>query len=206
MVKLADNATILSQTLTNGFGQVVAEGAANTSDALYTRDEYNAKGQLVKQCQDTGSGSTPTAVRTYTSGGMTLVQTDGRGNATTTVTDAAGNTTVTSYDANHDQPARVTDAQGHTSCYRCDHRGRKAAEWGTGIQPAVFAYDEADRLTALTTFQAEAGDISADLGERTDGDTTTWTYHDATGLETLKTYADGSSVSKTYDTYNRLHI
>ena len=38
-------------------------------------------------------------------------------------TDGRGNTTAT-----------VTDKQGNTSCYRYDARGRKLAEWGTGIQ------------------------------------------------------------------------
>ena len=36
------------------------------------------------------------------------------------------------------------------------------------------------------------------------GDKTTWAFHPATGLELSKTYADGSSVQKTYDAYNRL--
>ncbi len=112
--------------------------------------------------------------------------------------------TTTEYDAAHNQPSIITDAMGNTTCYRYDARGRKVAEWGTGIQPAVFSYDDADRLTTLTTFRANDGDITTDPSERTDGDTTRWTYHDATGLETRKTYADGSSIAKTYDAYNRL--
>ncbi len=160
------------------------------------------------------AGITTSQTRAYTSTGMTLTQTDGRGNTTTSITDlagraisvadAAGNVTTTAYCTDSDSPATITNAQGKTSCYRYDQRGRKVAEWGTAIQPATFAYDDADRLTALTTFRVNAGDITTDPTERTDGDTTTWTYHTATGLEISKTYADGMGTTKTYDAYNRL--
>ena len=90
-----------------------------------------------------------------------------------------------------------------TTCYSYDIRGRKTAEYGTAIQPACFAYDEADRTVALTTFRANEGDITSDPSGRTDGDTTIWLYDEATGLELKKTYADGSCVSKTYDDLNR---
>ncbi len=160
------------------------------------------------------SGITRTQTRQFTATGMRLTQTDGRGNTTTSltdkagrtvsVTDAAGNTTTTAYDATSDNPATITNAQGKTTCYRYDERGRKVAEWGTAVQPATFAYDEADRLTALTTYRAGTETISVDPSGRTDGDTTTWTYHAATGLELTKSYADGKGTTKSYDTYNRL--
>ncbi len=350
-VKLADNTTILSQTITTDFGQVVAQAQPNANGGfIYSRSEYNAKGQLTKQYQDTGwntaktaatlyeydtfgnvvkqtlalsssptpqnspvtemaygaealtdgiyrtvtrtrynaegnplvsvqkslvsnlsdtlesknltidernltstqwveyhngtkrksyntlptsnitaeavtvdgftlsqtdnAGVTTTNTRSYTANGMIHSQTDGRGNTTTTVTDtagrtltvtdAAGNVTTTAYDSAHDLPATVTDAQGNTSCYRYDVRGRKVAEWGTGIQPVMFGYDDADRMVTLTTFRAGTETVSTDPSNRTDGDTTTWSYHDASGMETAKTYADNSSVVKTYDAYNRM--
>ena len=81
---------------------------------------------------------------------------------------------------------------------------RKIAEYGTAIQPSCFAYDEAGRLTSLTTFRTDEGDITTDPSSRTDGDTTRWLYDTATGLELKKTYANGSCVSKTYDRLNRL--
>ena len=59
-------------------------------------------------------------------------------------------------------------------------------------------------MTALTTFRADSGDITTDPSERTDGDTTTWAYHPAAGVELSKTYADNSQVVKTYDAFNRL--
>ena len=158
------------------------------------------------------AGVTTEQTRAFTATGITLTQTDGRGNATTTktdiagrtisVTDAATNTTTTVYSPCCDNPATVTDALGSTTCYGYDVRGRKTAEWGTAIQPALFAYDDADRMTGLTTFRADAGDIVTDPTGRTDGDTTTWQYHDATGLLLKKTYADGTHEDTTYNAFN----
>ena len=87
--------------------------------------------------------------------------------------------------------------------YRYDLFGRKIAECGTAIQPASFAYDNAGRMMALSTYRTSDGDISTDPADRTDGDTTTWSYHDATGLETLKTFADGSHIDKSYNAFNQ---
>ena len=152
--------------------------------------------------------------RSYTSAGMILKQTDSRGNITTIETDlagrpvkstdAAGNLTATRYQPCCDAVARITDARGGTACYSYDVRGRKTAAYGTAIQPACFTYDEADHMVTLTTFRADEGDITTDPSGRTDGDTTTWLYDEATGLELNKTYADGSCISKTYDGLNRL--
>ncbi|MBE6434569.1 MAG: RHS repeat-associated core domain-containing protein, partial [Akkermansiaceae bacterium] len=165
------------------------------------------------------AGITNSASRSYTATGMILVQVDGRGNATTTATDLAGRTisvtdatgavTTTAYDAAHDLPSVVTDAMGNTACYKYDHRGRKIAEWGTALQPACFDYDDMDNMTMMMTFRgtpetnadgspSQSGEVAAA------GDVTTWSFHPATGLELSKTYADGSTVVKTYDAYNRL--
>ncbi|MBQ3548762.1 MAG: RHS repeat protein, partial [Oscillospiraceae bacterium] len=155
-----------------------------------------------------------TASRSYTATGMTLVQVDGRNNATTSITDIAGRTisvtdaanatTTTVYDALHDHPAVVTDAMGHTSCYKYDALGRKLAEWGTAIQPACFGYDIMGNMTSLRTFRAESEEITTDPSERSDYDETIWVFDAVTGLELSKTYADNSSMVKTYDAFNRL--
>ena len=176
-----------------------------------TAEAVRVDGFAISQ-KDT-AGITTTATRQYTASGIIQTRTDGRGNATTTVTDlagrttsvtdAAGNTTTTAYDAHHDTPATITDALGNTTCYRYDARGRKVAEWGTGIQPVCFGYDEADHLISLTTFRHPQAVISTDPAD-TAGDVTSWTYEPATGLELSKTYADNSSVVKTYDAFNRL--
>ena len=162
------------------------------------------------------AGIRSSQTRSYASTGMVLKHTDARGNITTTetdlagrtvkVTDSAGNVTTTSYLPCCDNTACITDALVGTTCYSYDIRGRKTAEYGTAIQPACFAYDEADRMVSLTTFRVDEEDITSDPCGRTDGDTTAWFYDEATGLELKKTYADGSSTIKTYDKFNRLEI
>ncbi len=177
-----------------------------------TAEAVSVDGFVLSQSDHAGISTTQS--RQYTASGMVLTQTGGRGNTTTLVTDKAGRTltstdatgatTITAYEAISDQPASITNAQGKTTCYRYDLRGRKVAEWGTASQPATFAYDDADRLTALSTFRAVEGDVTSDPAERTDGDSTQWAYDEASGLELTKTYADGSTIAKTYDAFGRL--
>ena len=63
--KLA-NDVILRQSITNGFGQTVVEARPNTLNGfIYTRSEFNAKGQMVKQYQDTGWNTVKTAATLY---------------------------------------------------------------------------------------------------------------------------------------------
>ncbi|MHA3691725.1 RHS repeat domain-containing protein [Akkermansia sp. AKK6] len=181
-----------------------------TSDII--AESLAVDGFTISQTDHAGIHSSQT--RSYASTGMLLKQTDSRGNVTTTetdvagrpvkVTDPAGNVTTTSYSPCCDAVACITNALGGTVCYSYDIRDRKTAEYGTAIQPACFAYDEADRMISLTTFRVDEGDITSDPANRTDGDTTAWLYDPATGLELKKTYADGSCVSKTYDDLNRL--
>ena len=160
------------------------------------------------------AGIITTAFRSYTAMGMSMEQVDGRNNATTihtdlagrtiSVTDAANATTTTAYDSTHDLPAVITDALGNTSYYKYDARSRKIAEWGSALQPACFGYDDMNNMTMLRTFRAENEVITTDPSERSDYDQTTWGFDAKTGLEISKTYADSTSVVKTYDAYNRL--
>ena len=202
--------------LTSSTYTVYNDGTKRTEYSIVPTSDITAEVVTVDGfalSQKDTAGITVTAGRSYTASGMVFTQTDGRGNSTTTVTDiagrtirvtdAAGNSTETEYAAVFDLPATVTDAQGNTACRKYDVRGRKIAEWGTGIQPACFGYDDADRMVSLTTFRAAESDITTDPSELTGGDTTTWTFDEATGLELSKTYADNSSVSKVYDSFNR---
>ena len=164
--------------------------------------------------QTDDQGITSTFTRRYTETGLIQTVTDGRGNTSTThtdmagrpvtITDAAGNRTSTLYCATSDNPATVTDALGNTVNYAYDVRNRKTAEYGTAIQPALFAWDDADRLVSLTTFRIDGETIISDPSSLTGGDTTVWTYHDATGLELGKVYANGRGTVRTYDANNLL--
>lgn len=223
---LSESITIESKTVTideRGLisTQVVDYTNDNTMARLHTgtipTSDIAATARVVDgftTSQTDHSGITGSFTRAYTATGITQTAMDGRGNTTTTHTDLAGrtisstdaadNTTTTVYDTAFDLPSVITNAQGKTACYKYDLRGRKVAEWGTAIQPALFGYDDADNLTALTTFRADSGDITTDPSGRTDGDTTTWAYHPTAGVELSKTYADNSQVVKTYDAFNRL--
>ena len=57
-------------------------------------------------------------------------------------------------------------------------------------------------MISLTTFREDAGDITADPTGRTDGDVTTWSYDDATGLLIRKTWADGTHEDTAYNALN----
>ena len=160
------------------------------------------------------AGVTTSIARSYTETGIVLASTDVRGNVTTTVqdiagrtvsvTDAAGNATTYAYGEPIDSPTVITDALGHTSYYAYDMRERKIVEWGTGIQPAVFAYDNADHLISMRTFRVSGETITTDPRERTDGDTTTWTYEKASGLLLCKTYADETHENISYNVFNMI--
>ena len=210
---------------TDVYGQQSIEWTEYTSPTKRTwfsripTSEITAESLVVdgfETSQTDHAGIRSSQTRSYASTGMVLKQTDARGNVTTTetdlagrtvkVTDSAGNVTTNNYLPCCDNPACITDALVGTTCYSYDIRGRKTAEYGTAIQPACFAYDEADRMVSLTTFRVDEEDITSDPCGRTDGDTTAWFYDEATGLELKKTYADGSSTIKTYDKFNRLEI
>ena len=51
--------------ITNGFGQTTVQAQASTTGFIYTRSEFNAKGQLTKQYQDTGWNTEKTAATLY---------------------------------------------------------------------------------------------------------------------------------------------
>ena len=59
------NGTTIAQSITNGFGQTTVQAQASTSGFIYTRSEFNAKGQLIKQYQDTGWNTAKTAATLY---------------------------------------------------------------------------------------------------------------------------------------------
>lgn len=211
-VLISKSVSINERNLTSMKWEEYAENTKRIQKSVVPDSTITAEAVIVDGIvlsQKNHAGVTSTASRSYTATGMLLAQTDARGYTTTTetdhasrkvsVTEAAGNSTSYIYGQPLDLPTTVTDSEGNTVNYRYDCRGRKAAEWGTAIQPALFDYDSMDRLISLTTFRAGSETLSSDPGGRTDGDTTIWTYHEASGLEISKSYADGTHVDKTYN-------
>ena len=80
------------------------------------------------------------------------------------------------------------NALGVATIYGYDARGNKTYEGG-GTYPVTYAYDAYNVMTNMTTYRAEGSQS---------GDTTIWTYDEATGLLLAKTYADGNGPSYTY--------
>lgn len=160
------------------------------------------------------AGVATTWSRAYTATGSTVIQTDGRGNAVTEkkdiadrliqMTDAAGGIASVAYDHSTGMPSVLTDALGKTTCYKFDIYGRQTAEYGTGIRPACFAYDEASNLIKLTTFRCDGETITTDPSSRADGDVTQWEYAWQEKVVLKKTYPDGSQVTTRYGAMNRV--
>ncbi|MBQ3748883.1 MAG: RHS repeat-associated core domain-containing protein [Kiritimatiellae bacterium] len=131
-----------------------------------------------------------------------VIETDGRGNATTnaydalgrlaSVTDPTGATAAYAYDA-AGRLAAVTNALGVATVYEYDLRGNKVYEGG-GTYPVSYAYDAFNVMTNMTTYRNAGGSGSVPAS----GDTTTWSYDEATGLLLAKTYADGHGPTYTY--------
>ena len=66
MTTQLSDGSILGQSITNGFGQTVVEARPNTLNGfIYTRSEFDAKGQMMKQYQDTGWNTEKTAATLY---------------------------------------------------------------------------------------------------------------------------------------------
>ena len=66
MTTQLSDGSILGQSITNGFGQTVVEARPNTLNGfIYTRSEFDTKGQMVKQYQDTGWNTEKTAATLY---------------------------------------------------------------------------------------------------------------------------------------------
>ena len=75
-----------------------------------------------------------------------------------------------------------------------DLRGNKTYEGGA-TYPVRYTYDVFGNKTSMTTYRNEASGI---------GDTTTWTYDEASGVLLAKTYADGKGLTYTYTNDGRL--
>ena len=136
----------------------------------------------------------------YDALGHRLAEIDCLGNATVyaydaagrllSTTDPAGFTTAYAYDAAGRRVA-TTDALGNTVFTDYDAAGRVVAESGA-TYPVQKGYDAYGRWTSLKTTR-----------DGSTWDETQWTYDEATGVQIVKTYADGSVVRHGYDEEGR---
>ncbi|MGN0857149.1 MAG: hypothetical protein ACI4QJ_07100 [Candidatus Spyradenecus sp.] len=128
---------------------------------------------------------------------------DGRNNRTVSAydakdnlvstTDAVGAVTAYAYDV-MGQTVAVTNALGNVTSYEYDLHGNRTYEGGA-TYPVRYTYDVFGNKTSMTTYRNEASGI---------GDTTTWTYDEASGVLLAKTYADGQGLTYSYTNDGRL--
>jgi YD repeat-containing protein len=115
-------------------------------------------------------------------------------------TDATGATTSYVYYDNGvvgaGQLRQMTNALGHSTFHEYDLLGRETYTWGPATYPVVQGYNVYGQRNLLRTFRDTNADFSTSIFPTTaTGDTTTWTYDDATGALLQKTYADGRGPS-----------
>ncbi|MCK6486670.1 MAG: hypothetical protein L6R00_21380, partial [Phycisphaerae bacterium] len=122
------------------------------------------------------------------------------------VEDASTNRTSYAYDEDTGRLSGVTNALGKKTYYLYNDRGQVTHTWGDVPQPVVYGYDDYGQRTTLTTFRDDGVDWTAAEWptEPPEGDTTTWTYDEATGLVTAKRYADDKGPDYDYTADGRL--
>ncbi len=77
--------------------------------------------------------------------------------------------------------------------------------WGPATYPVLYTYDSYDRLTSMSTYRGGSGWTGGSWpGSPGTPDTTTWAYHEGSGMLTSKEDAASKSVSYTYATGGRL--
>ena len=139
--------------------------------SVTNRYDYDALGQRIAGTDGLGN----VTVYAYDEAGRLLSTTDPAGFATSCAYDAAG------------RRIAVTDALGNTVRTDYDAADRVVAESGA-TYPVRKGYDAYGRWTSLRTTRDGAT-----------WDETQWTYDEASGVQTAKTYADGSVVRRNYD-------
>lgn len=97
---------------------------------------------------------------------------------------------------------------GKQTRYEYDLLGKKTRTWGEATYPVEFVYNEFGEQVTMTTYRS--GD-DQNLWTQSEwpatppaGDTTTWTYDEATGLLAGKTDASGEAVTYDYTTAGRM--
>ena len=143
--------------------------------SVTNRFEYDSLGQRIAATD----GLSNVTIYDYDAAGHLLSTTDPAGFATAFVYDAAGRLVAT------------TDALGNTVFTDYDAAGRVVAESGA-TYPVRKGYDSYGRWTSLKTTR-----------DGSTWDETQWTYDEASGVQTAKTYADGSVVRHDYDEEGR---
>ena len=115
-------------------------------------------------------------------------------------TDAAGNYKKFDYNADTGSIKSIENALGKQNYYAYNSLGKITKIWGGYFYPIETVYDNFGQKIQLKIYRAGTGWTGASWPEATTGDAelTQWTYDEASGKVTSKTYADGKSTNYTY--------
>ena len=176
----------------------------DTPDSTIDAVSISINGRLVSQSSSTIS--TPTTYRydsfdrltqTTFPDGTSTQQAYNADGLPIAQTDTAGNTTRISYYAQTElgagQPKQVTNPDGTSITYQYDSLGHAIQVSGSSTYPVDYEFNTYGEQTKMFTYRS-----ASSVGNKAQGDLTTWNYDPATGRLLSKTDADSKAVNYNY--------
>jgi len=165
---------------------------AEDTTGVIMRYEYDALGRKIRDI-DPRTGTTTTAFCSGSSFVYSLTDPANVAQATYTY-DSAG------------RVATVTDGVAKITRYDYDTLNHVVHQYGNAVYPVSYVYDSLGRKTSQSTYRADAGWNNATWPSNPGtADTTTWNFHQATGLLQSKLDASIHGANFTYDVARRVH-
>jgi len=191
-------------------GRIVAVTDRNGRTTTYRHD---ANGNIIEVTDPTGSISTfeydrlNRLISADVNGGqITLYEYNGRGLLTREV-NALGYSRVMVYDANGNLISQ-TDEDGYVTTFEYNALNLVQRKNYTGGRQANFRYDATGRLVEVTDWTGTTNfslDVLGRITAVTDNNNRTVNYqYDAAGNQTQVTYPDSTSITRIFDSLNRL--
>lgn len=202
----------LTQTTTINRAAKVKNIIATHATSNNTKETTQINGFLVAESSSTHGGLTlysydalgrKTGKKEARHTNYSTINYNSQGQVSST-TDAAGNSTNFVYYANGTigagQIRQAILSNNETIFYEYDLKGNEIYIWGSATYPTVKGYNSLGQQNLSRTFRSTSDVIfkGTSFPATLDGDTTTWTYDEATGLLLTKTYANGKSVNYSY--------
>ena len=128
----------------------------------------------------------------------------GKNGLKATVTNAAGNMTIFDYDTVTGRLLWEKNALDQYTRYAYNAYGQITNIWGDMQYPVQYSYDQLGQKTTTRTYRMNAAWNGTTWPTDVNGDLTTWTFDEASGLVTAKTDANNKSVTYTYTVDGKL--
>ena len=176
----------------------------DTPDSTIDAVAVTVNGLLVSQSSNTNSAaslfyydSLGRQTETIQQDGVMTSQTYNANGQIETQKDAANNVTTIQYYAQTElgagQPKLVTQPDNTTISYQYDFLGNKTRESGSATYPVDYEYNAKGQKTKMFTYRSLGA-----VGNKSQGDSTVWSYDPVTGLLLSKTDATNKSTQYTY--------